>query len=118
MIAGFVPNFYVAYDFQRAAPDPASEVSVGLQNAHQPVHQQRSTQDSRASSTPTTRFPATDLGPAAYFKRFGQQSADTGIATILSGAILPIVFRQDPRYFYMGQRYDQAPRAVCARDPP
>ena len=37
-----------------------------------------------------------------YGKRFGAASADFAIGNSLGGWILPIVFKQDPRYFYLG----------------
>jgi hypothetical protein len=42
-------------------------------------------------------------GAAGYGKRYGAYWADGTIENFLTGAILPTVFRQDPRYFQSGQ---------------
>lgn len=38
-------------------------------------------------------------GPGGYFKRVGANLADVFDATMLAGAVYPILLRQDPRYF-------------------
>jgi hypothetical protein len=42
-------------------------------------------------------------GPAGYFKRVGAAGADLFDSTMLSGAVFPILLRQDPRYFRRGK---------------
>jgi len=42
-------------------------------------------------------------GAAGYGKRFGAYFADGTIENYMTGAILPTVLRQDPRYFQSGQ---------------
>jgi len=42
-------------------------------------------------------------GAAGYGKRYGAYWADGTIENFLTGAVLPSVFRQDPRYFQSGQ---------------
>ena len=39
---------------------------------------------------------------AGYGRRFGAAVGDSTIGTLLASAVLPTVFRQDPRYFYRG----------------
>jgi len=41
-------------------------------------------------------------GAAGYARRFGADYGDNVIGTVLGSAVLPAVFRQDPRYFYKG----------------
>jgi hypothetical protein len=41
-------------------------------------------------------------GASGYGKRLGAGMADMSVGTMLTGAVLPVVFRQDPRYFYKG----------------
>ena len=41
-------------------------------------------------------------GPEGYGKRFGANYADAFASTFLSGAVLPSLLRQDPRYYYQG----------------
>ena len=42
-------------------------------------------------------------GAAGYGKRFGAYFADGTIENFMTGAILPTVLRQDPRYFQLGK---------------
>ncbi len=41
-------------------------------------------------------------GPKGYFKRAGAHYADIADGTILGGAVFPVLFHQDPRYFRKG----------------
>jgi hypothetical protein len=100
-LVGFVPNFYVVYDWHappltsrqkfklatRALIDPANGIIIGgiagLEQAN-------------------NSFSGYGQGAVGYGKRFGAGAADFSIGTMLGGAVLPVFFRQDPRYFYMG----------------
>ena len=46
--------------------------------------------------------PAFGQGAAGYGKRFGAAFADNTIENFVTGAILPSLLRQDPRYFQLG----------------
>jgi hypothetical protein len=101
-LIGFVPNFYVVYDWHapplttkqkfkladRALIDPANVIIIG---------------GIAGIEQATNSFSGYRQGAAGYGKRFGAGAADFGIGTILGGAVLPALFRQDPRYFYMGR---------------
>src|ERR1700742_314822 len=39
---------------------------------------------------------------SGYGKRFGAGVADATVGTLLTGSVLQMVFRQDPRYYYKG----------------
>ena len=47
-------------------------------------------------------FAGYGQGAQGYGKRFGANYADAFIDTMIGGAILPSLFKQDPRYFYKG----------------
>jgi hypothetical protein len=47
--------------------------------------------------------PGYGQGAAGYGKRFGASAADGTIENFLTGAILPSILHQDPRYFQSGQ---------------
>jgi hypothetical protein len=47
--------------------------------------------------------PGYGQGAAGYGKRFGASAADGTIENFLTGAILPSMLHQDPRYFQSGQ---------------
>ena len=50
----------------------------------------------------TNEFSGYRQGAAGYGKRYGAGLADTDIGAMLGGAVLPVLFHQDPRYFYKG----------------
>jgi len=47
--------------------------------------------------------PGYGQGSAGYAKRYGAAFADATIESFMTGAILPSLLRQDPRYFQLGQ---------------
>ena len=100
-VLGAIPNFYVSYipnaaplntrqKFQLAAKtivDPFTLVVVagtaGVQQAQ-------------------NHFREYGQGAQGYAKRFGAVYADTASGTLIGGAVLTSLFKQDPRYFYKG----------------
>jgi hypothetical protein len=67
--------------------------------------------------------PGFGQGAEGYFKRFGASYLDTADGNIWGNAILPIVFKEDPRYFRLGSGsfthrflYSAATTVWCRRD--
>jgi len=100
-VLGFLPDFYTSYlwtatpltaklKFQleyRSIIDPVTfVVSAGLAGVEQKHNS----------------FPGYGRGPEGYAKRFGAAYADIMSNRMISRAILPTLFHQDPRYFYHG----------------
>ncbi len=50
----------------------------------------------------TDSHPQFGQGAAGYFRRFGTSYADQAIGNILAEGVLPVAFREDPRYFRLG----------------
>ncbi|MGA8938013.1 MAG: carboxypeptidase regulatory-like domain-containing protein, partial [Acidobacteriaceae bacterium] len=100
-LVGLVPNFYVTYDWNaapltpkmkfkmatRSIVDPATFVIVG---------------GFAGIEQATNEFSGYGQGWAGYGKRYGAGLADASIGAMLGGAVLPVLFHQDPRYFYKG----------------
>lgn len=101
-IGGVIPNFYSAYDWNappmlakqkfqlsvRSIIDPVSFLSVaGLAGAEQYKG----------------IFPAYGSGLEGYGKRYGAAFANHASGNLLSRAVFPSIFHQDPRYFYKGK---------------
>lgn len=100
-IGGILPNYYVVYEANpqpltkklklqlgwRSVFDPANVMFVGVLAAGQQAQ---------------NAFPGYRQGASGYGKRFGAGMADATVGTLLEGSLLPMVFRQDPRYFYKG----------------
>ncbi|HEX3376025.1 MAG TPA: carboxypeptidase-like regulatory domain-containing protein [Candidatus Acidoferrales bacterium] len=100
-VFGFIPNFYISYDGENAAPlttkmkfdlafkvsyDPVTFAGVGLVSALR-----------QAANTPN--YPQ---GARGFGERFGATGADGFTDIMIGGAILPSLLHQDPRYFYQG----------------
>ena len=100
-VLGVFPNYYVSYDrnalpltarqkFQlawRTSIDPVTFMMTGTVAGFE-----------QASHT----FKGYGQGTEGYAKRFGANYTDGFTGAMLGGAILPSLFRQDPRYFYKG----------------
>ncbi len=100
-ILGFVPNFYVTYDpaavplkpkqkFELAWKATIDPVNFGLNGAVAGIEQA------------TDAFSGYGQGAQGYAKRYGAGYADLVTGTFIGGAVLPSLFKQDPRYFYKG----------------
>jgi hypothetical protein len=101
-VGGVIPNFYSTYDWNappmrakqkfqlsvRSIIDPVSFLSIaGLAGAEQYKG----------------IFPAYGSGLEGYGKRYGAAFANHTSGTLLSRAVFPSIFHQDPRYFYKGK---------------
>jgi len=100
-VLGVVPNFYVTY-IPDAAPltskqkfelawkttiDPMTFILTGAIAGVQQAD---------------NNFSGYGQGAQGYGKRYGAVYADTVTSTFIGGALLPSLFKQDPRYFYKG----------------
>jgi hypothetical protein len=121
-VLGMIPNFYVSY-IPNAAPlnakqkfqlatrtmiDPVTFVVVGGTAGVQQAQ---------------NHFREYGQGADGYAKRFGAGYTDSVTSTFIGGAILPSLFKQDPRYFYKGTgstpsraRYAVANAVICKGD--
>ena len=121
-VLGIIPNFYVTY-VPNAAPltpkqkyylawklmiDPAYFVAAG---AVAGIQQARN------------EFSGYGQGAQGYAKRYGATFADFTISNFLGNAVLPSIFKQDPRYFYKGTgttksriQYALANAVICKGD--
>jgi hypothetical protein len=100
-VLGVFPNYYVSYDphaeplttrqkYQlawRASIDPVTWLMTGVVAGGE-----------QASNT----FAGYGQGAQGYGKRFGANYTDGFTGTMIGGAILPSLLKQDPRYFYKG----------------
>src|SRR5262249_45203324 len=98
---GFVPNYYVSYipdavalnprqKFQLAWKTMLDPVSFGIAGAVAGIQQSQNDPSGYGQ------------GAQGYAKRFGASYGQDAIGTFIGGAILPSLFKQDPRYFYKG----------------
>ena len=100
-IVGVVPNFNVSYD-QNAAPlSRKQKLHLAFRTASDPAAFGIAAFDAGLSQAQND-FPGYHQGWKGYAKRFGAAYADNFDGTILGNAILPILLKQDPRYFRRG----------------
>ncbi len=100
-VLGVFPNFYISY-LPNAAPlsaknkwalaarstiDPVNFVLVGA---------------SAGFAQASNSFSGYGQGATGYAKRYGASFADDAIGTAIGGALLPVLLKQDPRYFWKG----------------
>ena len=98
-VAGVLPNFFVSYIWRatpltsgqkfrlalRSAADPGNLLLVGTVAGVQQA---------------TNSFPGYSQGWKGFGRRYGADLGNLVSGTFMGSAILPSVFRQDPRYFY------------------
>ena len=100
-VLGFIPNFYVTYvpnaaplntrqKFELAWKSTFDPVTFGITGAIAGIQQANN------------QFSGYGQGAQGYAKRYGSSYADVVTNTFIAGAILPSLFKQDPRYFYKG----------------
>ncbi|HEY4010459.1 MAG TPA: carboxypeptidase-like regulatory domain-containing protein, partial [Acidobacteriaceae bacterium] len=100
-IGGILPNFYVVYD---ANPQPLTKklkFELGWKSVVDPANVAFVAVVAGFEQA-GNQFPGYGGGPSGYGKRFGAGMADATVGTLLTGSVLPVIFRQDPRYFYKG----------------
>jgi hypothetical protein len=100
-VLGVIPNFYVSYvpdaapltskqKFELAWKTMLDPVTFAVTAATAGVQQSRDD------------YAGYGQGAQGYAKRFGAAYADNATGTFIGSAILPSLFKQDPRYFYKG----------------
>jgi hypothetical protein len=100
-ILGVFPNFNTSYKPDAAPMTPRQKFGLALRSAVDPITFVVAAADA-AGSQMSDRFPAYGQGMQGYAKRFGASYTDSFNGTMLSGAVFPSVFHQDPRYFRKG----------------
>jgi hypothetical protein len=100
-VLGVIPNFYVSYvpdalpltskqKFELAWKTMLDPVTFAVTAAAAGVQQSHND------------YAGYGQGAQGYAKRFGAAYADNATGTFIGNAILPSLFKQDPRYFYKG----------------
>jgi hypothetical protein len=100
-VFGVIPNFYVTYDphpvaltskqkFQLAWRTTVDPVTFAIVGGIAGVQQAQNA------------FSGYGQGAQGYAKRYGSTYANLVAGTFIGSAILPSLFKQDPRYFYKG----------------
>jgi Carboxypeptidase regulatory-like domain len=100
-VLGFIPNFYVSYDPNAVSLTAKQKFELAWKTSVDPVSFAASGAVAGVEQA-ENEFAGYGQGAQGYAKRYGAAYADGFIGTMIGGAILPSLFKQDPRYFYKG----------------
>jgi hypothetical protein len=99
-VLGFIPNYYVSYVSNPVPLDPRQKVELGLRSMVDPMSFMLN--GVTAGIQQGTNTFAWGQGAQAYSKRYAAAYGTLLTSTLIGNIALPIVFRQDPRYYYKG----------------
>ena len=100
-LGGFLPNFFVVYDHNAPPLDAKQKWSLTFRSIFDyttPIVIAAQAGVEQATNV----LPGYGTDAVAYGERFGAALADDAIATVIGGYVTPVIFHQDPRYFYLG----------------
>lgn len=100
-VLGVIPNFYVTYNPTAAPLHPRQKFELAWKLTVDPVNF-GVTAAIAGIQQAANSFSGYGQGAQGYGKRLGAAYADSVTSTFIGGAILPSIFKQDPRYFYKG----------------
>ncbi len=100
-VLGVVPNFYVTYDHHAIPLTPKQKFELAWKTMVDPVTF-GVTGVIAGIQQAQNDFSGYGQGAQGYAKRYGASYADAVTGTLVGGAILPSLLKQDPRYFYKG----------------
>jgi hypothetical protein len=101
-IGGVIPNFYSTYDWNAPPMLAKQKFQLSLRSIFDPVSFLTVAGLAGAEQYKNV-FPAYGSGIEGYGKRYGAAFANHVSSSLLSRAVYPAIFHQDPRYFYKGQ---------------
>jgi hypothetical protein len=100
-VFGIIPNFYVTYDPHPLPLNMRQKYNLAWKTTIDPFTFAMVGAIAGVQQADNA-FSGYGQGAQGYGKRYGASFADLAIGTFLGGAVLPAVFKQDPRYFYRG----------------
>jgi hypothetical protein len=100
-LLGVLPNYYTSYIWNAGPMTPKLKFGMAFRTITDPVSFLVVAGIAGAEQYHKT-FPGYGQGAEGYAKRFGSTYADTVASRMLGSAVFPVLFHQDPRYFYRG----------------
>jgi hypothetical protein len=100
-VLGVIPNFYVSYQQDALPLRPKQKFELAWKTSIDPVTL-AATGAFAGVQQAQNEFSGYGQGAHGYAKRYGAAYGDAVIGTMIGGAILPSLLKQDPRYFYKG----------------
>jgi hypothetical protein len=100
-ILGVIPNFFVTYDHDPVPLNAKQKYELAFRTLIDPETVGVDLLSSGVQQG-TGGLKGYGTGSQGYAKRFAASYGTGSIDTLLGGAVLPSLFKQDPRYFYKG----------------
>src|SRR5437879_5677039 len=100
-VLGVIPNFYVTYNPSAVPLHPRQKFELAWKLTIDPVNF-GVTAAIAGIQQAANSFSGYGQGAQGYGKRLGAAYADSVTSTFIGGAVLPSLFKQDPRFFYKG----------------
>lgn len=98
---GIIPNFYVSYVHDAAPLTPRQKFELAWKTSIDPVNFALTGVIAGVEQSQDD-FNGYGQGAQGYAKRYAAAYADGVTDTFIGSAILPVLLKQDPRYFYKG----------------
>ena len=100
-LLGLFPNFFVSYNWQAQPLTPRQKFALCTKNVLDPGNLLLVGLTAGVQQADDA-FPGYNQGAAGFGKRYGADLGNLVSGSYLGGAVFPVLFRQDPRYFYKG----------------
>ena len=101
-LLGVIPNYFVSYSPQAGPLTPKQKFGLALKSTIDPFNFGITAVIAGVEQA-RNDYSGYGQGAQGYAKRYGASYADFFTGTLIGGAILPTIFKQDPRYFYKGK---------------
>lgn len=101
-IFGIVPNFFVTYDHNAVPLQARQKYELAFRTLVDPETISVDVLSAGVEQR-TGALKGYGTGANGFAKRFGSSYGTGSIDTLLGSAVLPSLFKQDPRYFYKGE---------------
>jgi hypothetical protein len=100
-VLGIIPNYYVVYSRDPVPLNTSQKYRLALRDTFDPVGFVGAAISAGFEQEANT-FPGYGNDAASYGKRYAAIYGDGLTSDLLSHAVFPSIFHQDPRYFYQG----------------
>ena len=110
-VLGIIPNFGVSYVWHAAPLTAGQKFRLAWRSEIDPISFVGAAVGAGYEQAKNYRA-GYGQGAEGYAKRFGASYVDGFDGAMLGGAILPAIFHQDPRYYYMGKEHGTVRRRV------
>ena len=101
-VFGVLPNFYSSYIWNAAPLRPKNKIELAFRSLTDPAVFVTTGITAGIQQAEGTFNKGYGQGAAGYGRRYGAAYGDVVVGRVVGSALLPMIFHQDPRYFYLG----------------